>query len=117
MGRLGAQGVGGTIERYAATAQALVRQWELTGDEQGNRKTEEEETARTTTAQVIKDGQEAQGSHGEAISLASAMPRQARARLEASRRIAGNVARAVNIVHQYYRIAIHFKIQITPKFV
>ena len=59
-------------------AQALVRRWELTGDEQGDGKTEEE-TARTTAAQVIKDGQEAQGSHGEAISLASAMPRWPRA--------------------------------------
>ena len=48
--------------------------------------------ARTTTAQVIKDGQEAQGSHGGAISLASATPRRPRARLESSRRIAGNVA-------------------------
>ena len=98
-------------------AQALVRWWELAGDEQGDGKTEEEETARTTTVQVIKDGQEAQGSHDDSISLASAMPRQPRARLEASRRIAGNVASAVNTVHQYYRIAIHFKIQITPKFV
>ena len=71
----------------------------------------------TTAAQVIKDGQEAQGSHDEAISLASAMPRRPRARLEASRRIAGNVAKAMNTVHQNYRIAIHFKIQITPKFV
>ena len=74
------------------TAQALVRRWELAGDEQGNRKTEEEETAMTTAAQVIKDGQEVQGSHSEAISLASATPRQPRARLEAIRRIAGNVA-------------------------
>ena len=79
MGRLGAQGVGGTIERYAAMAQALVRRWELAGDEQGDGKTEEEEKARTTMAQVIKDGQEAQGSHGGAISLASAMPRRPRA--------------------------------------
>ncbi|XP_066323978.1 uncharacterized protein [Miscanthus floridulus] len=39
-------------------AQALVRWWELTEDEQGDGKTEEE-TARTTVAQVIKDGQEA----------------------------------------------------------
>ena len=43
MGRLGAQGAGGTIERYAATAQALVRRWELAGDEQVDGKTEEEE--------------------------------------------------------------------------
>ena len=50
----------------------LVRRWELAGDEQGDGKTEEEETAKTMAAQVIKDGQEAQGSHGEAISLASA---------------------------------------------
>ena len=113
---MGAQGAGGTIEHYVVTAQALVRWWELAGDEQGDGKTEEE-TAKTTIAQVIKDGQEAQGSHGEAISLASATPRRPRARLEASRRITGNVAKAVNIVHQYYRIAIHFKIQITPKFV
>ena len=62
---MGAQGVGGTIERYAVMAQALVRWWELAGDEQGDGKTEEEETARTMTAQVIKDGQEAQGSHGK----------------------------------------------------
>ena len=81
-----------TIERYAATAQALVRRWELTGDEQGDGKTEEEETTKTTAAQVIKDGQEAQGSHGGAISLTSTTPRWPRARLEASRRIAGNVA-------------------------
>ena len=79
MGQLGAQGAGGTIEHYAVTAQTLVRRWELTGDEQGDGKTEEEETAKTTTAQVIKDGQEAQGSHGEAISLASATPRRPRA--------------------------------------
>ena len=46
----------------------------------------------TTATQVIKDGQEAQGSHGEAISLASATSKQPRVRLEASRRIAGNVA-------------------------
>ena len=65
--------------------------------------------ARTTVAQVIKDGQEAQGSHDGAISLASAMPRWPRARLEASRRIIGNVARAVNTVHENYRIAIQFK--------
>ena len=91
MGRLGAQGAGGTIECYTTTAQALVRRWELTGDEQGDGKTEEE-TAKTTAAQVIKDGQEAQGSHGGAISLASVTPRRPRARLEASRRIAGNVA-------------------------
>ena len=50
MGRLGAQGAGGTIECYAAIAQALVRRWELAGDEQGDGKTEEEETARTTVA-------------------------------------------------------------------
>ena len=81
---MGAQGAGGTIERYAVMAQALVRRWELAGDELGDGKTKEEETARTTAAQVIKDGQEAQGSHGEAISLASAMPRRPRARLEAS---------------------------------
>ena len=92
MGRLSAQGEGGTIERYATMAQALVRRWELAGDEQGDGKTEEEETTKTTAAQVIKDGQEAQGSHGGAISLSSATPRQPRARLEASRRIAGNVA-------------------------
>ena len=96
---------------------ALPRRCELAEDEPGDGKTEEKETAMTTAAQVIKDGQEAQGSHGEAISLASAMPRRPRARLEASRRIAGNVARAVNTVHQNYRIAIQFKIQITPKFV
>ena len=95
----------------------LPRWCELAGDEQGDGKTEEEETAKTTAAQVIKDGQEAQGSHGGAISLASAMPRWPRARLEASRRIAGNVARPVNTVHRNYRIAIQFKIQITPKFV
>ena len=35
--------------------------------------------ARTTVAQVIKDGQEAQGSHGRAISLVSATPRWPRA--------------------------------------
>ena len=58
VGWLGVQGVGEAIERYATTAQALVRRWELAGDEQGDGKTEEE-TARTTTAQVIKDGQEA----------------------------------------------------------
>ena len=94
----------------------LPRWCELAGDEQGDGKTEEE-TAKTTAAQVIKDGQEAQGSHGEAISLASATPRRRRVRLEAIRRIAGNVARAVNTVHRNYRIAIQFKIQITPKFV
>ena len=60
-------------------AQALVRWWELAGDEQGDGKTEEEETAMTTTAQVTKDGQEAQGSHGGAISLANATPRRPRA--------------------------------------
>ena len=81
------------------------------GENKGRRKTT------TTVSQVIKDGQEAQGSHSEAISLASATPRRPRARLEASRRIADNVAKAVNIVHQYYRIAIHFQIQITSKFV
>ena len=98
------------------TVKILPRRCELAGDEQGDGKTEEE-TAKTTTAQVIKDGQEAQGSHGGAISLASATPRQPRMRLEASRRIVGNVARAANTVHQNYRIAIQFKIQITPKFV
>ena len=97
-------------------AQALVRRWELAGDEQGDGKTEEEETAKTTAAQVIKDGQEAQGSHGEAISLASAMPRRPRPRLEASRRITGNVARAVNTVHQNYKTAIQFETQVTTKF-
>ena len=86
------QGAGGTIERYVATAQALVRLWELARDEQGDGKTKEKETTMTTAIQVIKDGQEAQGSHGGAISLSSATPRQPRARLEASRRIAGNVA-------------------------
>ena len=96
-------------------AKTLPRRCELAGDEQGDRKTEEE-TAKTTVAQVIKDGQEAQGSHGEAISLASATPRQPRARLEASRRIAGNVARAVNTIHQNYRIAIRQNSQITLKF-
>ena len=30
--------------------------------------------------------------------------------------VAGHVARAVNTVHQYYRIAIQFETQITPKF-
>ena len=89
---MGAQGADGTIELYAVMAQVLVRRWELAGDEQGDGKTEEEETARTTAAQVIRDGQEAQGSHGEAISLASVTPRQPRARLEASRRITDNVA-------------------------
>ena len=95
----------------------LPRWCELAGDKPGDGKTEEKETAMTTAAQVIKDGQEAQGSHDEAISLASTMLRWPRVRLEASRRIAGNVARAVNTVHQNYRIAICFKIQITPKFV
>ena len=79
MGQLGAQGAGGTIECYAVMTQALVRRWELAGDEQGDGKTEEEETAKTTAAQVIKDGQEAQGCHGEAISLASVTPRRPRA--------------------------------------
>ena len=32
-------------------------------------------------------------------------------------KVAGNVVKAVNTIHQYYRIAIHFQIQITPKFV
>ena len=50
------QGASGTIEHYAAMAQALVRWWKLAGVEQGDAKTEEEETARTTMAQVIKDG-------------------------------------------------------------
>jgi len=76
---MGAQGAGGTIERYAATAQALVRRWELAGDEQGDEKTEEEETTMTTAAQVIKDGQEVQGSHDGAISLTSVTPRWPRA--------------------------------------
>ena len=93
----------------------LPQRCELAGDEQGDGKTEEE-TAKTTAAQVIKDGQEAQGSHDEAISLASTMLRWPRVRLEASRRIAGNVARAVNTVHRNYRIAIRQISQITPKF-
>jgi len=50
------QGASGTIEHYAAMAQALVRRWELAGDEQGGGKTEKEKTAKTTMAQVIKDG-------------------------------------------------------------
>ena len=39
---LGAQGVGEAIERYAAMAQALVRWWELAGDEQGDGKKTEQ---------------------------------------------------------------------------
>ena len=39
--------------------ETLPRRCELAGDEQGDGKTEEEETAKTTAAQVIKDGQEA----------------------------------------------------------
>jgi len=31
-------------------------------------------------------------------------------------KVAGDVARAVNTVHQNYRIAIQFETQITPKF-
>ena len=54
--------------------------------------------------------------------MAESFPRQREAK-DAMRvpgtdqKVTGNVARAASTVHQNYRIAIRFKIQITPKFV
>ena len=53
--------------------------------------------------------------HG--LHRASTTPKMATRAPRSKPKVAGDVARAVNTVHRNYRIVIHFKIQITPKFV
>jgi len=55
----------------------------------------------------------------EATTTPSLRQREAKATTRAPgtpKTVAGHVARAVNTVHQNYRIAIQFETQITPKF-
>ena len=112
---MSAQGAGESIERYATTAQALVQWWELTGDEQGNGKTEEEK------------GKDDGGSGYKGWPGSARKPRRSLFPCQRDtkdghdaprtpKKVAGGVARAVNTVQQIYQIAIQFETQITPKF-
>ena len=81
------------------------------GENRGGRKTT------TTTSRLLKDGQEARGSHDGAFSHASTTPQTATTAPGSKPKVTGGVARAVSTVQHNYRIATHFQSQITPKFV
>ena len=57
-------------------------------------------------SRAIKDGQETQGSCAVAFTAPARRQNGHDRAWNAEERNAGNVARAVNTVHQYYRIAI-----------
>ena len=116
MVRLSAQGRGEAVERFATTAQALVRRRGLNEEWRWRReKTEERKERRrrrlgpNNTAQKLKEA------------TLRPLPRQrdAQTAMRATgtpKKVTGGVAQAVNTVHQNYRIAIRQISQITPKF-
>ena len=116
MVRLSAQGRGEAIERFAMTAQALVRRRGLNEEWRWRReKTEERKERRrrrlgpNNTAQKLK----------EAALWPSPRQRDAQTATHATGsqpKLAGNVASAVDTVHSNYRNAIRQNSQITLKF-
>jgi len=99
-------------------AMVLGRRCELAGAmAAATGKTEGEKRTTTTASRLLKDGQEARGSHDAAFSRASTTPKTATTTPGSKPKVAGGVARAVSTVQRIYRIAIHLNFQITPKFV
>ena len=102
---------------FSCDGGALPRRCELAGDEQGRRKNRarEKEERRLLQSFIARPRKQ-----GEATAESFLRQREAKATTRAPRTpktVAGYVARAVNTIHEYYRIAIRFQIQITPKFV
>ena len=116
MVRLSAQGRGEAVERFATTAQALVRRRGLNEEWRWRReKTEERKERRrrrlgpNNTAQKLKEAM--------MRPLPCQCDAQTAMRATGSKpKLADGVAQAVNTVHQNYRIAIRQISQITPKF-
>ena len=96
---------------------ALPRRCELAGDEQGRRKNRAREKEERRLLQSFIGRPRKQGE-----ATVESFPRQREAKAatrvpKTPKMVTGNVARAVNTIQQNYRIAIRFKIQITPRFV
>jgi len=89
------------------TSSPEIKQW--------RRENRARERGQTTTVQALKDGQEAQGSCAVAFTAPARRQNGHDRAWNAEEGNAGNVARAVNTVHQYYRIAILQNSQITLK--
>ena len=77
-------------------------------------KTEDEERRTAAAPELYRAAKEAQGSHDEAFSAPTRRP-DGHARDWKQIEVRRHVARAVNTVHQYYRIAILQNSQITLK--
>ena len=117
VGWLGAQVVGEAIEHFVATMETLQRRRELVGDEQGRWKKQSKGKEEWRRLQTFIGRPRKQG---EATAAPFPCQREAKTATRVPRtdqKVAGNVARATSTVHQFYRIAICFQIQFTPKFV
>ena len=107
----------GAITGFSYDGGALPRRCELAGDEQGRR---EKQSKGKEERRLLQSFIGRPRKQGEATSESFPRQREAKAATRApgtDQMVAGNVARAASTVHQNYRIAIRFKIQITPKFV
>ena len=103
---MGAQGAGGTTEHYATTAQALVRRWELAGDEQVDGKTEEEEKGKDDGGSGYKGWPGSARKPRRSLFPCQRDTKDGHDAPRTPKKVAGGVARAVNTVHRIYKIAI-----------
>jgi len=101
---------------FAEDVKALWRRQSST--EQRRRRLEKQRRRKEERRRRLgyKRDQEAKRSHAGAFSTPVRSQRRPRARLEAERRSPA-VTAAPGTVHLIYKIAIRFKIQITPKFI
>ena len=110
MVRLSTQGTSRAVASVTEDWKALRQRQKLNGAmaTAAAVKTEGERRTTTTASRLLKDGQEARGSHDGAFSHASATTTD-------DHDAPGTPKK--DTVHYNYRITIHLKFQITPKFV
>jgi len=106
----------GAITGFSCDGGALQRRCELVGDEQGRR---EKQSNGKEERRLLQSFIGRPRKQGEATAESFPCQREAKATTRVPgtpKTVAGHVAKAVNTVHQYYRIAIQFETQITSKF-